>query len=273
MSTIHEARHLTDAELLRVLDGEPPEPELRDTSAHLETCPECASALAALRVDSRLVTRWLERAAFEAAVPGDGTARGIDRIEGADGSRAPRRRRPGPTGRPAAASTRSGSRPGRMAGLVGSPWLKAAAILVLVAAPVAAFPGVRAWVVEQVAGPSAPPEAGAEAVTGEPMVLRFTPEPGDFVVRFERDAAGTITLDRSTDARAELRALDGDPETVVAASSLEIRNAGGDYTLRLPAAITGVWVMVGERGVAVSGDQIDRRTVVDLGRRYGQPAR
>ena len=106
------------------------------------------------------------------------------------------------------------------------------------------------------------------------MILRFTPEPGDFVVRFERDATGTITLDRSADARAELRAVGGEPETVVAASSLEIRNGtDGEYTLRLPAGITGVWVMVGERGVAVSGDQIDRRAVVDLGRRYGQPAR
>lgn len=280
MTMTMDERHLTDAELMRILDDEAP-PDTGDRSGHLQACDRCADALEQLRSESRLITLWLERAAFEEAPAGGagagaadrGVAAGVDRATspaeaGADS--AARGRPAGPAGR--TPSRRVGA---RSSSWLRSPWLKAAAVLVLVAGPLAAFPGVRAWVVEQVSGPGDPGTAvTAPEATDPPMVLRFTPDPGAFTVRFPLGATGSIIVERSTDARAELEARGGDPEAVVAASSLEIRNEGeGRYRLRLPAAVTGVWVRVGERAVAVTGAQIDRRTVVDLGPRFSQPAR
>lgn len=296
MTMTMDERHLTDAELMRILDDEAL-PDGSDRIGHLQACDRCADALEQLRSGSRLITLWLERAAFEEA-PADGARR-----EGAAAADTGARARPaGAAGTRAAGDpgakagsgatgaagdpTRSGRRgrargtPSHQAGArssawLRSPWLKAAAVLVLVAGPLAAFPGVRAWVVEQVSGPADPGTAGtAPEATDPPMVLRFTPDPGAFTVRFPLGATGSIAVERSTDARAELEARGGDPEAVVAASSLEIRNEGeGLYRLRLPATVTGVWVRVGERAVAVTGAQIDRRTVVDLGPRFSQPAR
>lgn len=259
MSTVTDGRHLTDAELIRVLDGHGP--EVDDPGAarpdpasawspgtHLRACDRCARALATLREDSRLIRRILRDADFE---EGGAAVRAVapDELEArATGER-----------RMDAAST-----PPHAAVVAAPTWLKAAAILVLVAGPLAAFPGVRAWVTEQVTGGSQPAGPTAEAVD-PPTVIRFTPDPGDFVVTFEEGTAGTLRVDRAAGAEAELRAVGGDPEAVVGASSLRIRNRdAGRYELRLPGAVTGVWVRIGDRAVAVSGDQIDGRTVVDL---------
>ena len=259
MTTRTNDRHLTDAELVRLMDDRATP---RAWQRHVTSCTTCAEELAALRTDQQLVRRYLEAADFEERdrpVAVDPAAWGGPADEADDG----------PT---------YGDGGGRRAGVAGpaltrasarwspgSQWLKAAAILVLVAAPLAAFPGVRSWVVEQVTGSGpaegAPPTATAE----EPTVLRFTPDPGDFVVRFPAGAAGAIILERSPDAEAELRIADGDPETVVSASSLEIHgDADGRYRLRLPAPVTAAWVVVGDRAVSVTDDQIDRRTVVEL---------
>jgi hypothetical protein len=232
MSTTTDIRHLTDGELVGILDGgdDTPGPE---RLAHLETCDRCADALDGLQADSALLRDYLERANFEDGGPRTAWWRGT-------------------RGDPA------------RTGPWASSWWKAAAILVLVAAPLAAIPGVRAWIVDAVTTPDAP--AALESITPPPTVLRFTPDPGDFVVAFEPGTAGTIALERSASPEAELRAQGGDPETVVAAASLSIRNdAPATYRLRLPASITGAWVRLGDRAVAVSGDQIDRRAVVELG--------
>ncbi len=110
------------------------------------------------------------------------------------------------------------------------------------------------------------PTTTAAAEEEEPTVLRFTPDPGDFVVRFPAGATGAITLERSNSAEAELRAT-GRAETVVSATSLEILGEGpGRYRRRLPTATTGAWVVVGDRSVAVDQRQIDRRAVITLDR-------
>ncbi|MDX1674855.1 MAG: hypothetical protein R3314_08685 [Longimicrobiales bacterium] len=245
MSTTTEARHLTDAELLRALEDGAGEPR---AEAHLEACAECARSLESLRADTRLITEALEAADFE-----EREARNEAATEAWRGAR------------PAAATAAPRS-PAlrRQRSRFGPSWLKAAAILVLVAGPLAAFPGLRGWVVDRVAGPGPDDPPTATATATQPTVLRFTPEPGDFVVRFPAGSSGAITLDRSADAEAELR-VEGEAETVVASSSLEIRSEqGGTYRLRLPTAVTGAWVVVGDRAVAVSDRQIDRRTVVEL---------
>ncbi len=232
MSTTTDIRHLTDAELVGILDGGEDAPDAERT-AHLETCDRCADALDRLQADSALVRDYLERANFE-----NGGPRSTEAWRGTRGEPA----RPGPW---------------------ASSWWKAAAILVLVAGPLAAIPGVRAWIMAAV---TTPEMEVLESITPAPTVLRFTPDPGDFVVTFEPGTIGTIALERSTSREAELRAQGGDPETVVAATSLSIRNENpATYRLRLPAGITSVWVRLGERAVAVSGDQIDGRAVVELG--------
>ena len=255
-------RHLTDAELVRVLDAGPTPPEWQ---RHVTSCPACAEELDGLRADQRLVRRYLEVADFEerdspvAVDPAVWSGGAVETGDGpSPGSEADR-----PAGTAGPALTRAAAR-----WSPGSQWLKAAAILVLVAAPLAAFPGVRSWVVERVTG-SGPAEGPTPSVSAEePTVLRFTPEAGDFVVRFPADATGAITLERSPDAEAELRIAGGDPETVVSASSLEIQgDAEGRYRLRLPAAVTAAWVVVGDRAVSVTDDQIDRRAVIELGTR------
>jgi hypothetical protein len=139
-------------------------------------------------------------------------------------------------------------------------------VILLVAAPLAAFPGVRAWVVDMVDRIAPVEETVLASAEPEAVTLRFTPTPGDFMIRFPADASGTLSLERSDGTEAELRAVGGAPETVVTATSLEIQNAGaGRYELRLPAAVAGVWVQVGDRATAVAGTQIDRGTVVELG--------
>lgn len=243
MSTTIEPRHLTDAELVGILDGEAVEPRPGRTD-HLEACGECTGALHALETDSRLVREFLEAADFEEGGP---PRRSTEPWRGAAAGSAGWRRR-------SLAST--------------SPWLKAAAILVLVAGPLAAFPGVRTWVAEQITGSPDGASTAAEVGVDAATVIRFTPNAGDFVVTFEPGTTGTILIDRIPGTEAELHAAGGDPETVVSASSLEIRNGrDGRYELLLPASVTGLWVRVGERAVAVSDTQIDRRAVVELGRR------
>lgn len=253
MSTTMRDRHLTDAELFRALEASEPETGPTDLARqeiarHLETCPQCADALRSLESDSRLITRVLDTADFEDG--GRPRERDTGQWRGV-------RREPAPRSPAVAAPA-----PRRLR-LMRSSWLKAAAILVLVAGPLAAFPGVRSWVVEQVTGPEETTPTAAET-TGEPTVLRFTPDPGDFLVRFPAGAAGAITVERSSSGEAELRTT-GQPETVVSASSLEIRGDGeGRYRLRLPPAVTGAWIVVGDRTVAVNDRQIDRRTVITL---------
>ena len=252
MSTAMRDRHLTDTQLLRFLETGDPGSARSELARHLDACDRCAEALSSLEDDTRLISRFLEAADFEDG--GRPYDRGTERWRGARAEPAPRS--------PAVAA-----RAARERRLMGSTWLKAAAILVLVAGPLAAFPGVRSWIVDRVSRPDdTRPAATAATATEEPTVLRFTPDPGDFLVRFPAGATGAITLERSNGAEAELRAT-GRPETVVSASSLEILGAGaGRYRLRLPATTTGAWVVVGDRSVSVDERQIDRRAVITLDR-------
>lgn len=260
MNRAMEKRHLTDAELLRALEDAGSD-ELEDTGSgrdraelvrHLEACRPCAEALEALERDSQLIHQYLGAADFEDG----GRPLSLDAGRRRE-ARAERDARTGEARRWGARARPDGGR--RFA----SSWLKAAAIIILVAGPLAAFPDVRSWVVERVAGPAE--TSVADVPADAPTLLRFTPNPGNFVVRFPAGASGAITLERSDGTEAELRATGGDPETVVSASSLEIRNIDeGRYRLRLPATVTGAWVVVGERTVSVDDGQIDRRAVVTL---------
>lgn len=245
MKTTDTGPHLSDAELVRYLDEGAEAAESPRWQRHIDDCPRCDEALRTVRSESRLVSDWLERAAFEAESPT------LPR-PAADPH-------PEPLADPLA-------RPRRP---LLTPWLRAAALFVLLAAPLAAFPGVRAWVSERVVGPPPATVTGddeANASTENPTVLRFVPAPGTFVVRFDPDTEGVITIERSEEPEAELRAEGGAPEATVSTSVLRIRNpATARYRLRLPDATTGVSVMVGERAMTVSDREIDRRARLELG--------
>lgn len=250
MSTT-DIRHLTDAELVGILDGGDDAPTTGRV-AHLETCNRCSEALDRITADNRLVRHFLQVADFEEGGqphPDDEAVRAATAVVVERGGHS------------------------RLRAALSPGW-KAAAILVLVAGPLAAFPGVRTWVVERVSGPAE--EAVVDPSPGpldeSATIIRFTPDPGDFVVEFAPGTAGSIAIIRGNGTEAELRASAGTPETIVSASSLEIDNADvARYELRLPAGVTGVWVRRGERAVALSESQIDRRAVVQL-TRNGPPA-
>jgi hypothetical protein len=296
MTTID--RHLTDSELLRVLDadertdgqGQPgrrtaaqtgapdqaaaaaPDRTFAESRDHAARCHRCAEALDALRAESALVTDWLERAAFEEAEPG---AAGAAAMEPGAGVTPARHQEPdAEVDRPTREASETGiDRASRgtlaprsaRAWLPDARWLQAAAVLLLVAAPLVAFPGVRGWVADRLVSTTT-----TESVTPDPddaVTLRFTPAPGGFEVRFPAGTSGLLVLESAAGEEAELRAVGGTPETVVTASSLEIRNDdAARYELRLPLTVTGLWVRVGERAVAVSDTQIGRGTVIELGR-------
>lgn len=245
-------RHLTDTEMLRCLDHDATAQESERWQRHLASCAMCAEGVDALRDQSRAVSDWLETAAFEADLPDDAAPPTSATQSGTGDRTGPLRAREPravPRFRPAA-----------------SPWLRAAAILVLLAAPLAAFPSVRSWVTERVTGPAPSSEdVTAVASTEEPTVLRFVPDPGGFVVRFPAGSEGVLTLERSGEGEAVLRSDGGEPEATVSAALLRIRNPEpARYVLRLPATTTGVRVQIGERTVEVSGSEIERGAVVEL---------
>lgn len=260
MNDTRQDRHLDDSDLLRYVDREADEAEVRGWTRHVDECDRCAGAVATLRDESRLIQDWLGRAAFEADVPAVLPPEAALGIRAADDTG-----RDADTGVARQTSVRTrGRRP------TLTPWLRAAAILILLAAPLAAFPSVRSWVAEQVGAGGAGPDASTTAVPQDSdagTVLRFTPEPGNFTVRFEPGTAGTIVVDRATDGRAVLRARGGVPETEVSSSTLRIRNtAPGRYHLQLPHVVTGAWIMIGQRAVPLNAEQIERRTEVQLER-------
>lgn len=236
-------RHLSDGQMVRALDDDGSVAEARAWDAHLSRCGRCADEMARLRSESRRVSDWLDRAAFEAAAPGTDPAAPLDDPRPA--------LRIGPARRPA-------RRP------LSSPWLRAAAILALVAAPVAAIPAARSRVAAWVLGPAEPATGETAMAVDAAPVVRFVPSPGPFTIRFDTGASGTLSLARAKGDEAELTGVDSRADAMVSASLVRLRDGTGRYRLRLPAAVTAVEVRVGDRTVSVDAGAIDGGTVVDL---------
>lgn len=270
--------HLTDAELLQALDdtGSDPDPRVRD---HLDGCDRCARALDTLRDESRLIHDWLHTADFEERDRPLGVPRGLTSTRGApsaalamppDHTRValptsgplrtpPHRSDRSRTGR-SAASPRSAPAPLRTT----PPWLKAAAILVLLAAPLAAIPAVRAWVSGQLAAPQNEAAEAAPALDA-PTIVRFAPDAGLFTVRFAAGATGSLTVDPLEGDDAIFRAPAG-ADAVVAPSSLDVRTgADAPLALGLPAGVESVRVRVGAGERMVTRTEIEAGVTIPLG--------
>ncbi|HSJ06073.1 MAG TPA: hypothetical protein VK936_05180 [Longimicrobiales bacterium] len=241
MSTVtHTNDHLADAEIMQLVDGEGSPAERTRWSAHAGHCRLCAGQAEALRGDGAVVREWLERAAFE------------EDVEVADAhAAAAGRPAAGDTSRRRSADTAGRSRPSAGQGL--APWMRAAAVVLLVAAPVAAIPSLRDFVVHTLGdrGVDRPAmDAAAPAAAHAATTVRFVPDAGAFTVRVDAvQQGGTLSVRYGRSGDAVLH-TPGDPGAgpVVSARALRLRNdatAHGSYVLELPATITRVNVQVG----------------------------
>lgn len=250
--------HLEDADLVRWLDGEgAPEARAR-WEDHLEGCGRCRQEADALRAESEAVAHWLAAADFEnraGAEVGAGAGFGADSADRPVSSPGrPRKRR-------------------RSAVTAGGTLLRAAAIVLVLAAPLAAIPAVRGWVAERVGLASDPvavaPEDAAVATAG-PASIRFLPAPGPFQVMVESaQTGGTLTIGRAEGAEAvfEMTGAGRDTEPTVSAGGIHIANpptSTASYVLRVPAAVEPVIVTWPGGTLHVSGPEIDGRVTLQL---------
>lgn len=228
-----DSQHLDDDDLLRFIDNDGDDAWRAHQDRHLASCEACAGELEALSADAALFRLRLDEAAFDEAAAGDVVS--IDR--------APSRQR---------------------AAMPRTAWLRAAAILLMVAAPVAAFPGLRAWIADSVGGPSTPAAdvrtmSAPAAMPDDVALIRFAPAAGLFAVvvdAAQQDGVLRVSQDAvAANAMFETQPVAGETpaEPVVAEGSLRLRNDAGataSYTLVLPAGTTRVTVTVG--GVMVA---------------------
>jgi anti-sigma factor RsiW len=226
ITSMNATPHLDDAALVRLLDGEHSPDERARWDAHLVACARCTGEVDRLRADEAIVRVWLERAAFEVALP-----RGSTRITV-----------------PRAAAT---------------PWLRVAAVIALLALPVtaiAAIPTLRAWVVAAIAewrddddtGVTATQAANADAVDHVGRAY-FVPAAGRFTVELAAaQTAGTLRIAHGT---GESVVFDQDgTDAVFSESMLRIRNtpeAARSYVLQVPLTVTSVRVRIAARTIAV----------------------
>lgn len=259
-------RHLDEGELLRYVDGELGPADTQRWEAHVAACERCDRAVETVMAESRRLSDWLTRADFEADL-GPASLRSPLAAATAGGPATVPGARRGQASTPVAVPPprRHGARPASTA------WLKAAIIVLLVAAPLAAFPGVRGWVVQQVglADTGEAPAIEATSAAASPVV-RFEPAPGTFTVRLQAgidDGALTLARTAETGAVEAVLRMDGTAEPVVAERVLRIVDAqpGTRLTLTLPAAVTDVRIFVGTREIRVTGEELETGRTVALG--------
>lgn len=239
MAYSDEARHLSESEIVRHLDGEGDQAEDDRRQRHLRTCEACAERLRTAERESAAVTAWLERTDTQYR-PGT----------------VPEARRRVPA---------------------GQAWLKAAAVVLLVTAPLAALPPVRQWVAEQVGLGSDPVERQEpEPAQTLRLALRFTPAAGTFTVRLDKAVPGAqLTVERSEGAEAILEGVEGvgreGSGPVITEDQLRLPSsplaAPVRYRLRLPQTVRAVQLVVDGRVTPIPGASIDQGATLSLGDR------
>jgi hypothetical protein len=243
LETMEQQQHVTDGDLIRLLDDEttPADAEL---GSHVAGCAQCSGRLARLRQRSQQVTAALRLADVPLADPA--------------------RLRP-PLDQVSVARFRARRRPVR---LWMRPSLRAAAALLLLAGAAAASPTGRAWIrdhVTRLRGSPVPParveprptEQNAPRSVG--AIVRFVPPSGsELTVRFdERPAAGSLEIARGDDVRAaaQVIARAGSETLLVLPGELRVRNSAAstaDYRITLPRSVRRVRVYVGPGAMPLS---------------------
>jgi hypothetical protein len=254
------APHLHEVELVRFIDREGSAEEQERWDAHVQLCGACRDRVDALRLDSEVVSRWLVAADFEprpvAAVSPDLDARRAVPRGGAGGLA------------------------GRSSGRVNmqSPWLKAAIFVLFLAAPLAAFPGVREWVADRVTGvQTAPPPAPRATAATEDMEasprIRFVPAPGTFALVLDAvQARGTLAVDRVPEGDEAVLDIMGSgplPDPVISARGIRIGNMAAttaSYALKLPGEVDALSVTIGGSVLHLDARDLDRGAIIPLDR-------
>ncbi len=268
-STLDRARHLTDADLVGVVDGMDGMDGMEEASlvaAHLLECSACASRLVIVKSRLARLTVVLREAdsAIGATSPPHVSMETLD--ERAAARRLYRAHR---------------TVSARISIVHSHRWLgAAAAVLLFAGAATAAVPALRGWVAArwaQVATPGATVRRTALPVSESPAaplqqrgaVVSFHPLGDEFVIRFDKPpAGGVLVLSRvagvastsmSTAASAEIIRGGTTDELVVLPRELRIRNSASsvaDYRVVLPASVHSVRIVFGngpsERGSVVA---------------------
>jgi hypothetical protein len=236
--------HLTDDELMRIVDAESIDqagPSSYDAAQHVLACTRCRTELDRLRADALLLRELLERASFEQIEQPTGAAVGRD---------GPPRHR------------------------YVAPWLRAAAVLALIAGPVAALPSLRAWILDGISGaPAGEPAAlreAAPAVAG--AVIRFVPAAELMTVSLDVvQADGSIRLQYGPGPEAVLETVgDAAAGPVVSENGVRIRNlplTSASYSLQVPASVHRVVVRVGPASTVVDSAMLATGAVLPAGNR------
>lgn len=221
--------HLTDVDLLRLLDGECHDREQARLRAHLATCPGCETTQRTIETNIELIDRAL--ALVEPSQPQLILSRVADSLN----ERRPR------------------------IWWKNSPALKIAAVLtLLVSAGVFASP-IQTWIARQWELLVSTPEPAPPAVVTD-TVVETEDEPGGAAVSFEAESGaflitieseqevGTLTLSRAgTEFGTAMIVGDSESELLILPAGVRIINSSGatsDYRVALPNNITTVSVQI-----------------------------
>jgi hypothetical protein len=262
MPTSLAEEHLSDGDMVRLLDGEMDPGERARLEAHAAGCEACASRLRQLRRRSARLSGILlasdpEAPPAPAEAPDELTLRRIRRDREARTAPAPR------------------------------PWLRAAAVVaLLLAAGVVASP-LRAVVAEWLrtrweriaapdARPAAPPAEAPAAAPAEPAGsgarVQFTPQGTTFTLEVATpQAGGAVEVRRAAGASATAEQTGGGEQAdlLVLPAGVRIRNAPGataDYRVTVPASVRTVRVRVGEgRETVLTAEEVAEGARVGLG--------
>ena len=235
--------HVTDAELLAILDAEPTaSPEQH---AHVDACAECADRLARLRADAGLVTASL------AALP-------TPPIDAATLRR-----------RLAVRHTKAARRSAWR-----NPVVQIAAALVVATAAAASVGPIRGLIARRESGPVTPtpaPKRGDSASAGpSESAIAFAVSGPVLTVSFDSvPAGGTVDIEPTRAAVASAEAIDSAAGAradamVVLPNELRLRNSGSSrasYRVMVPEGLERVRVVVGGR-ILVDGPP--RRSTIGL---------
>lgn len=225
--------HLELDELQRMLDNQCERTERAYLAAHLRTCNRCAEEMRVLEHQAALISQWMQRADFEDVRNGHAEVQTEPDV-----------------------LTHWKFNGGRASNhALNQGWLRAAAVLALLATPVAASTAVREWIAERIGVRNEVPVV-ATAADPELMpapqamgVIRFSPAAGSFDVVFASiQTEGTLSLigGDAPDAALEITGSSG-AGPVVAEHELRINNddrSTASYSLRMPPKVTRVVVRI-----------------------------
>ena len=255
MKTLQRDGHPEDGDLVRLIDSEVGLAERQPLYAHLHECTVCTTRLEQLR--RRLAQLSGLLIATDIARPANAS----------------------PPARPIRALGRT--RPT----LVVLPWMRAAAVIVVLIGAAALVSPVRAWVaqwVRQWTEQSAPQARAPQTSAPEQVIperstrVAFTPTDDVLLLEFaSSQAAGAVQFQPGSGSEASVEVLRSasDVDLLVLPGGVRVNNtqaAGADYHVVVPSAVQLVRVRIGDRrSVTVSLGDVQAGRRLSLGPQGG----